>query len=83
MIFDELNKQLKDGADMQTVKTRANNALKRAGLGRLDGQLIGMQRLSPRDRENRAMEGAILQKAESEMDEYEREQLELLRERKN
>lgn len=80
VFFDELKKQTDAGVDMQTAKTRANNALTRAGLRRLDGQLIGTQGLSPRDREIRAMEDAILQKAESEMDDYEREQLELLRE---
>ncbi len=80
VFFDELSKQVKDGVDMQSAKTRANNALTRAGLGRLDGQLIGTQGLSPRDREIRAMEDAILQKAESEMDDDEREQLDLLRE---
>jgi len=80
VFFDELSKQVEDGVDMQTAKTRANNAVTRAGLRRLDGQLIGTQGLTPRDREIRAMEDAILQKAESEMDDYEREQLELLRE---
>jgi hypothetical protein len=80
VFFDELSKQVEDGVDMQTAKTRANNAVTRAGLRRLDGQLIGTQGLSPRDREIRAMEDAIQQKAESEMDDYEREQLELLRE---
>jgi len=80
VFFDELNKQLKDGVDMQTAKTRANNALTRAGLRRLNGELIGTQGLTKRDREIRAMGDAILQKAESEMDDYELEQLELLRE---
>ncbi len=80
MLFDELGKQLDAGLDMRSAKIKANNALTRAGLRRLDGQLIGTQGLSPRDREIRAMEDAILQKAESEMDDYEREQLELLRE---
>jgi hypothetical protein len=80
VFFDELSEQLDAGVDMQTAKTRANNALTRAGLRRLDGQQIGMQGLTERDREIRAMEDAIQQKAESEMDEYEREQLELLRE---
>lgn len=80
VFFDELSKQLDAGVDMQTAKTRANNALTRAGLRRLDGELIGTQGLTPRDKEIRAMEDAILQKAESEMDDYEREQLELLRE---
>ena len=80
VFFDELGKQLDAGVDMQTAKTRANNALTRAGLRRLDGELIGTQGLTPRDKEIRAMEDAILQKAESELDDYEREQLELLRE---
>jgi hypothetical protein len=80
VFFDELSKQRDAGVDMQTAKTRANNALTRAGLRRLDGQKIGTQGLTPRDKEIRAMEDAILQKVESEMDDYEREQLELLRE---
>jgi hypothetical protein len=80
VFFDELGAGLDAGADMQTAKTRANNALTRAGLRRLDGQQIGMQGLTKRDREIRAMEDAILQRAESEMDDYEREQLELVRE---
>jgi hypothetical protein len=80
VFFDELSKQVEDGVDMQTAKARANNAVTRAGLRRLDGQLIGTQGLTPRDREIRAIEDAILQKAESELDDYEREQLELLRE---
>jgi hypothetical protein len=46
----------------------------------MDGQAIGLQGLNKRDREIREMEDAIQQKAESEMDDYEREQLELLRE---
>lgn len=78
--FDELSAALDAGVDMQTAKTRANNALTRAGLQRIDGQLIGTQGLSERDKEIRTMEEAILQKSESELDDYEREQLELLRE---
>jgi hypothetical protein len=65
---------------MQTAKTRANNALTRAALRRLDGGLIGMQGLTKRASEIRAMGDAILVKAESELDDFEREQLELLRE---
>lgn len=80
IFFDELSAALDAGVDMQTAKTRANNALTRADLNRLDGQLIGTQGLTARDREIRAMEDAIQQRAESEMDDYEREQLELLRE---
>jgi hypothetical protein len=80
VFFDELARQLDAGLDVQSAKTRANNALTRAGLRRLDGVLIGTQGLSERDREIRAMEDAILQRAESELDDDEREQLELLRE---
>ncbi len=80
IFFDELGKQLDAGLDMRSAKIKANNALTRAGLRRMDGQAIGLQGLTKRDREIRAMEDAILQKAESEMDDYEREQLELLRE---
>ncbi len=80
VFFDELSKQRDAGVDMQTAKPRANNALTRAGLRRLDGELIGTQGLSKRGREIREMEDAILQKAESDLDAYEREQLELLRE---
>jgi hypothetical protein len=43
----------------------------------MDGQVIGTQGLAPRDREIRAMEDAILKRAVSEMDDYEREQYEL------
>jgi tRNA(Glu) U13 pseudouridine synthase TruD len=80
VFFDELSKQRNAGVDMQTAKTRANNALTRAGLKRLDGAAIGAQGLNARDKEIRAMEDAILAKAESELDDFEREQLELLRE---
>ena len=80
VFFDELGAALDAGADMQTAKTRANNALTRAALQRLDGQLIATQGLTKRDREIRAMEDALLQKAESELDDNEREQLELIRE---
>ena len=78
--FETLNQALKDGKDKSVATNLANNAMTRAGLRRMDGQPIGMQGLTQRDREIRAMEDAIQQKAESEMDDYEREQLELLRE---
>ena len=60
VFFDELSKQRDAGVDMQTAKTRANNALTRAGLRRLDGELIGTQGLTKRDREIRALEEQIL-----------------------
>ena len=78
--FDTLNQAFKDGKDKSVATNLANNAMTRAGLRRMDGQPIGMQGLTQRDREIRAMEDAMQQKAESEMNEYEREQLELLRE---
>jgi len=78
--LDELGAALDAGVDMQTAKTRANNALTSSALQRLDGQLIATQGLTKRDREIRAMEDALLQKAESELDDNEREQLELIRE---
>jgi hypothetical protein len=78
--FDTLNKALKDGKDKSVAENLANNAMTRAGLRRMDGQAIGLQGLTKRDREIRAMEDVILKRAVSEMDDYEREQLELLRE---
>ena len=78
--LEELSKQMAAGVDAATAKTRANNALTRSGLKRLDGAMIGTQGLNKRDREIRDLEDAILQKNESELDDYEREQLELLRE---
>ncbi|MFN5256582.1 MAG: hypothetical protein ACK5BY_12155 [Limnohabitans sp.] len=75
--FDTLNQALKDGKDNRVAENLANNAMTRAGLKRMDGQLIGTQGLTPRDREIRAMEDAILKRVVSEMDDYEREQYEL------
>ena len=80
VFFDELVKQTAAGVEIRTAKTRANNALTRAGLKRLDGAAIGTQGLNARDREIKAMEDAIMQKSESELDDFELEQLELLRE---
>lgn len=71
---------LKDGKDKQTAENLANNALTRAGLNRLDGRKIGTQGLTPRDKEIRKLEDAILAKARSEMTPDELEQLELLEE---
>jgi hypothetical protein len=80
VFFDELNKQAAAGLDIRTAKTRANNALTRAGLRRLDSGLIGTAGLTKRDKEIRAMEDALLEKAVSEMDNYEREQCDLAEE---
>lgn len=78
--LDELKAQVAAGVDAKTAKTRANNALTRAGLKRLDGEMVGVQGLNDRDREIRKIEDAIQDKAESELDDYEREQLELIKE---
>jgi soluble cytochrome b562 len=78
--LEELSKQMAAGVDAATARIRANNALTRSGLKRLDGAMIGTQGLNKRDREIRDLEDAIQQKNESELDDYEREQLELLRE---
>jgi hypothetical protein len=75
--FDTLNQALKDGKDKSVATNLANNAMTRAGLRRMDGQQVGQQGLTKRDREIRAMEDELLEKALSEMDDYEREQYEL------
>jgi len=78
--FETLNEALKEGKEKRVAENLANNALTRAGLRRMDGQKVGTEGLSQRDREIREMEDAILKKAVSEMDEYEREQYELSQE---
>lgn len=78
--FETLNEALKEGKEKRVAENLANNALTRAGLRRMDGQKVGTDGLTQRDREIREMEDAILKKAVSEMDEYEREQYELSQE---
>ena len=75
--FEKLNEALKEGKEKRVAQNLANNALIQAGLRRMDGQKIGTEGLTRRDREIREMEEAIMKKAVSEMDEYEREQYEL------
>jgi hypothetical protein len=75
--FETLGEGLKEGKDKRVAESLANNALTRAGLRRMDGQKIGTEGLTQRDKEIREIEDAILKKAVSEMDEYEREQYEL------
>ena len=75
--FETLKEAVKNGKDKRVAENLANNALTQARLRRMDGQKIGTEGLTPRDREIRAIEEAILQKSVSEMDDYEREQLEL------
>jgi hypothetical protein len=65
------------GKDLQTAKNKANNDLTRARLRRLDGQIVG--HLSKRDKEISELEAALIQQATDELDDYEKEQLELLK----
>ena len=75
--FATLDDALKEGKEKRVAENLANNALTRAGLRRMDGQKVGTEGLTRRDLEIREMEEAIMIKAVSEMDEYEREQYEL------
>ena len=76
--FSTLNDALKEGKEKRVAENLANNALTRAGLRRMDGQKVGTEGLTRRDREIREMEDLIMKKAVSEMDDYEREQYELV-----
>ncbi len=69
--FAKANKEGKDG------RTHGNNALRRNGFNRLDGLDNGVTK---RDREVWAMEEEIRAAQESELSDYEREQLEMSRE---
>jgi hypothetical protein len=70
-------KAIDEGKDKTTAKNIANNDLTRAGLTRMDGQIV--RHLSKRDREVNAMEMALLKSFEAEMTEDEFEQAEILR----
>lgn len=76
--FDSINVALKQGKDMQTAKTWANNELTRAGLARMDGQTVWHE--SARDKMVDELEAAILARIKSEMTPEEREQQEMLEE---
>jgi hypothetical protein len=78
--FETIDEAIKDGKQKRVAENLANNALTQAGLRRMDGQKIGAEGLTRRDKEIRAMEDAILKKAVSKMDDYEREQYELSQE---
>ena len=75
--FDTLGNEIKAGKDLQTAKNKANNDLTRAGLRRMDGQIVG--HLSKRDKEISELEAALIQQATDKLDDYEKEQLELLK----
>ncbi len=75
--FDTLDKEMTAGKELQTAKNKANNDLTRAGLRRMDGQIV--EHLSKRDKEISELESALIQQAEAELDDYQKEQLELLK----
>ena len=77
IFMDAVSKGMREGKTLDQAINMANNDLTRAGLQRTDGYVS--RRLSSRDREILELEQSIMQKLESEMDDYEREQLELLR----
>lgn len=76
--LDSYSKAVKDGKSIDVARNLANNDLTRAGLRRLDGQVVGHQ--NKRDREVWEMEQQILQRARSEMTTEELEQVELAEE---
>lgn len=55
--MDSYSKAIEDGKDKTTAKNIANNDLTRAGLRRLDGEVVG--HFNKRDREVNAMEDAL------------------------
>ena len=78
IFMDAICKALDEGKTLDQAMNIANNDLTRAGLQRTDRRRFALQ--DKRDREIFELEQSIMQKLESEMDDYEREQLELSRE---
>ena len=76
--LDSYFKATKEGKTTDVARNLANNDLTRAGLNRIDGQVVGYQ--SKRDREVWEMEQQILGRIRSEMTQEELEQLELAEE---
>jgi acyl-CoA thioesterase len=76
--LDSYFKATKEGKIPDVARNLANNDLTRAGLKRVDGQVVGHQ--SKRDREVWEMEQQILGRIRSEMTPEELEQLELVEE---
>lgn len=75
--LDAVFKALDEGHTIEGAQIIANNKLTRAGLQRTDRHV--RRGLTTRDREILELEQSIMQRLESEMDEFDREQLELLR----
>lgn len=70
--FDALNQAMADGKDKESAKRFANNELTRAGIRRLDGQVINS--MSQRDLEIRRSEELIIARIRSKMSDEELEQ---------
>ena len=62
--MDSYSKAIKDGKDNTVAKNIANNDLTRAGLRRLDGEIVGHS--SKRDKEVNAMEDALREQLKDE-----------------
>jgi len=71
--FDSLNQALKEGKDQRSAALFANNELTRAGLRRLDKQIV--HSLLPREREIRRMEDLIIARIRNKMSDEELEQI--------
>ena len=71
--FDSLKKALAEGKDQRSAELFANNELTRAGLRRLDGQIV--HSLSPRDREIRRMEELIIARERNKLSDEELEDI--------
>jgi hypothetical protein len=75
IFLDGYSKARADGKSEAEARTVANNNLTRAGLRRVDGQIVGHR--SHRDREVWEMERNLIQRTRSEMSPEELEQIEL------
>jgi hypothetical protein len=71
--FDALNEAEKEGKDARSARLFANNELTRAGLRRLDGQIV--HSMSPRDREIRQTEDLIVARERNKLSDEELEQI--------
>jgi hypothetical protein len=73
IFFDSLNKAIAEGKDMRSAQKFANNELTRAGLRRMDGQIV--HSMSQRDREIREMEDLIIARIRNKLSDEELEQI--------
>lgn len=71
------SKAIEEGKTGEVAKSFANSNLTRAGIKRVDGQVVG--HLNARDKEIWEMERKLQKRSDDEMDGYEREQIELLK----